>query len=128
MPYVTVQRGNPPTPRQAEALELIKKFQAEHGYAPTTRDMMALMGMKSPNAVMGHFKALEKRGLIVRDKNVSRKSPNAVMGHFKALEKRGLIVRDKNVSRGIRVVEEKPKDEPRVRNSLRRCPHCGKPI
>jgi repressor LexA len=101
MPYVTVQRGDPPTPRQAEALELIKKFQAEHGYAPTTRDMMALMGMKSPNAVMGHFKALEKRGLIVRDKNVSR---------------------------GIRVVEEKPKDEPRVRSSLRRCPHCGKPI
>jgi repressor LexA len=100
MPYVTVQRGDPPTPRQAEALELIKKFQAEHGYAPTTRDMMALMGMKSPNAVMGHFKALEKRGLIVRDKNVSR---------------------------GIRVVDTGSKDE-MAKRKPQRCPHCGKPI
>jgi SOS-response transcriptional repressor LexA len=40
--------------------------------APTVREIGEEFGIRSPNGVMCHLKALEKKGHIVRDNNLSR--------------------------------------------------------
>jgi SOS-response transcriptional repressor LexA len=40
--------------------------------APTVREIGDEFGLRSPNGVMGHLKALAKKGHIVRDENLSR--------------------------------------------------------
>ena len=42
------------------------------GYGPTVREIGDEFGIKSPNGVMCHLKALEKKGLITREPNLSR--------------------------------------------------------
>ncbi|NQV28457.1 MAG: hypothetical protein HQ518_29235 [Rhodopirellula sp.] len=40
--------------------------------APTVREIGEVFGIRSPNGVMCHLKALEKKGYIARDENLSR--------------------------------------------------------
>ena len=40
--------------------------------APTVREIGEVFGIRSPNGVICHLKALEKKGYIVRDENLSR--------------------------------------------------------
>jgi repressor LexA len=61
-----------PTPRQLEALAIIKTFTEAAGYPPTLRDLCTRMGMKSTNAADTHLVALEKKGLLVREPRLSR--------------------------------------------------------
>lgn len=42
------------------------------GYGPTVREIGAGFKIKSPNGVMCHLKALEKKGLITRESHMSR--------------------------------------------------------
>jgi hypothetical protein len=42
------------------------------GYGPTVREIGNEFGIKSPNGVMCHLKALQKKGLIHREANMSR--------------------------------------------------------
>ena len=42
------------------------------GYGPTVREIGAEFGIRSPNGVMCHLKALEKKGLITRESHMSR--------------------------------------------------------
>ncbi|MEW4487829.1 transcriptional repressor LexA [Thalassoglobus sp. JC818] len=60
------------TPRQQAIYEFIKDRIVNRGYGPTVREIGGSFGIKSPNGVMCHLKALEKKGLITREQNMSR--------------------------------------------------------
>lgn len=60
------------TPRQREIYEFTKDNIMNRGYGPTVREIGDEFGIKSPNGVMCHLKALEKKGLITREPNLSR--------------------------------------------------------
>ncbi len=60
------------TRRQREVFELIRKKIEGRGYGPTVREIGEHFDIRSPNGVMCHLKALEKKGLITREPNRSR--------------------------------------------------------
>ncbi len=60
------------TSRQREVFELIRDLITSRGYGPTVREIGDEFGISSPNGVMCHLKALEKKGLITREPNMSR--------------------------------------------------------
>jgi repressor LexA len=60
------------TARQKEVYEFIREKIRNRGYGPTVREIGAHFDISSPNGVMCHLKALEKKGLIVREPNMSR--------------------------------------------------------
>jgi repressor LexA len=60
------------TTRQKEVYSFIREKIRNRGYGPTVREIGANFGISSPNGVMCHLKALEKKGLIVREPNMSR--------------------------------------------------------
>lgn len=55
------------TDRQREIYEFIRSKIEGRGYGPTVREIGLAFGIKSPNGVMCHLKALEKKGLIKRE-------------------------------------------------------------
>src|SRR5437868_1131892 len=55
------------TERQREIYEFIREKIEGRGYGPTVREIGTAFEIKSPNGVMCHLKALEKKGLIVRE-------------------------------------------------------------
>lgn len=57
--------------RQQEILDFIRERQ-NGGTSPSVRDIGARFGIGSPNGVMCHIKALEKKGYIERDHNRAR--------------------------------------------------------
>jgi repressor LexA len=54
------------TKRQREIYEFIRDKIESRGYGPTVREIGLGFEIKSPNGVMCHLKALEKKGLIER--------------------------------------------------------------
>jgi|TARA_Y100000758_G_C16055108_1_gene422907 repressor LexA len=60
------------TARQREVFELIREMITNRGYGPTVREIGDHFGIRSPNGVMCHLKALEKKGFIYRSPNKSR--------------------------------------------------------
>ncbi|MDP7204604.1 MAG: transcriptional repressor LexA [Pirellulaceae bacterium] len=60
------------TSRQQEIFELIRDMITNRGYGPTVREIGDHFGIRSPNGVMCHLKALEKKGFISRSPNKSR--------------------------------------------------------
>ena len=60
------------TERQAKIYEFIRDKIRNRGYGPTVREIGDEFGIRSPNGVMCHLKALEKKGLITREPNMSR--------------------------------------------------------
>ncbi|HWE36333.1 MAG TPA: transcriptional repressor LexA [Isosphaeraceae bacterium] len=60
------------TSRQREIYEFIRKKIQGRGYGPTVREIGNEFDIKSPNGVMCHLKALQKKGLIHREPNMSR--------------------------------------------------------
>src|SRR6266581_2918839 len=55
------------TDRQMEIYEFIRDKIESRGYGPTVREIGLNFDIKSPNGVMCHLKALEKKGLIIRE-------------------------------------------------------------
>src|SRR5947209_13638232 len=55
------------TERQREIYDFIKLKIESRGYGPTVREIGLAFEIRSPNGVMCHLKALEKKGLIVRE-------------------------------------------------------------
>lgn len=51
------------TPRQAEVLAAITAYWANHGMAPSVRELAGLVGVQI-NAVTGHLAALARAGVI----------------------------------------------------------------
>lgn len=60
------------TRRQQEIYNFIREQIVNRGYGPTVREIGGHFNIKSPNGVMCHLKALEKKGLITREQNMSR--------------------------------------------------------
>lgn len=60
------------TERQREVYEFIREKIRGRGYGPTVREIGQQFSISSPNGVMCHLKALEKKGLIQREPNMSR--------------------------------------------------------
>src|ERR1051325_4638482 len=60
------------TDRQKEVYEFIRDKIRNRGYGPTVREIGDNFDISSPNGVMCHLKALEKKGLINREPNMSR--------------------------------------------------------
>lgn len=74
------------TPRQREVLDFIREKITGRGYGPTVREIGENFQINSPNGVMCHLKALEKKGLITREPNMSR----AIQLTNDAQEERGI--------------------------------------
>jgi repressor LexA len=55
------------TERQRDIYDFIQDKIESRGYGPTVREIGEAFDIKSPNGVMCHLKALEKKGLIKRD-------------------------------------------------------------
>jgi repressor LexA len=60
------------TDRQQAVYEFIRTKIRGRGYGPTVREIGLEFGISSPNGVVCHLKALEKKGLISREPNMSR--------------------------------------------------------
>ena len=83
---VAAVRGNPlglelsdeenqsdrPTARQMEIYAFIRDKIHTRGFGPTVREIGQAFKIRSPNGVVCHLKALERKGLISRGKNMSR--------------------------------------------------------
>ena len=74
------------TDRQLGIYDFIREKIDERGYGPTVREIANRFKIKSPNGVMCHLKALEKKGLITREPNMSR----AIQLSAEPAEERGL--------------------------------------
>lgn len=59
------------TPRQADVVVAIRNYRHLHGYAPTMQELADQIGT-SKVTVFEHMKALEKKGIIKRDRNATR--------------------------------------------------------
>ncbi|MEE9141709.1 MAG: transcriptional repressor LexA [Gammaproteobacteria bacterium] len=60
------------TKRQRAIYDFIRDKILNRGYGPTVREIGQRFKISSPNGVMCHLKALEKKGLISREPNMSR--------------------------------------------------------
>ncbi|MCA9150210.1 MAG: transcriptional repressor LexA [Planctomycetales bacterium] len=60
------------TSRQKAVYDFIRDKIQQRGYGPTVREIGERFQISSPNGVMCHLKALEKKGLITREPNMSR--------------------------------------------------------
>lgn len=60
------------TERQKEIYHFIRQKIESRGYGPTVREIGEAFQIKSPNGVMCHLKALEKKGLITREEHAAR--------------------------------------------------------
>jgi len=60
------------TPRQKDIYQFIREKIQTRGYGPTVREIGQEFEINSPNGVMCHLKALQKKGLIHREPNMSR--------------------------------------------------------
>jgi repressor LexA len=60
------------TERQQAVYEFIREKIRHRGYGPTVREIGLHFGIRSPNGVMCHLKALERKGFITREPNMSR--------------------------------------------------------
>jgi repressor LexA len=60
------------TKRQRAVYAFIRDKIRNRGYGPTVREIGEKFDISSPNGVMCHLKALEKKGLISRDARMSR--------------------------------------------------------
>ena len=74
------------TKRQKAVYEFIRDKIRNRGYGPTVREIGDNFKIRSPNGVMCHLKALEKKGVITREKNMSR----AIRLNREPVELRGL--------------------------------------
>ena len=60
------------TEKQTAIYEFIRDKIRTRGYGPTVREIGTNFNISSPNGVVCHLKALEKKGLISREPNMSR--------------------------------------------------------
>ena len=58
--------------KREEILEFLRNFSAQNGYAPTVREIMRAVGLKSTASVYYHLSALNDAGLISMDGGKNR--------------------------------------------------------
>ncbi|MEX0586750.1 MAG: transcriptional repressor LexA [Pirellulales bacterium] len=74
------------TKKQLLVYEFIRDKIRNRGYGPTVREMGDHFGISSPNGVVCHLKALEKKGMITREPNMSR----AIQLAIEPIEEKGV--------------------------------------
>lgn len=84
------------TTRQRDVYYFIRDKIRNRGYGPTVREIGEKFDISSPNGVMCHLKALEKKGLITREPNMSR----AIQLSAEPIEEKGLPLRGR-VAAGV---------------------------
>jgi len=67
-----VESTPPLTERQHDVYMFIRDLIRHRGYGPTVREIGERFHIRSPNGVVCHLKALERKGLISREANRSR--------------------------------------------------------
>lgn len=75
LPATTIaesEGSDAPTERQLEIYAFIRDKIHSRGFGPTVREIGHAFKIRSPNGVVCHLKALERKGLITRGKNMSR--------------------------------------------------------
>ena len=60
------------TRRQQQILDFIQKWQQMHGSAPSSQEISAQFGFRSPNAITGHLRLMRKKGVIAREPGKAR--------------------------------------------------------
>lgn len=60
------------TERQEQFLAIVRTFSDLHGYAPSVREIGERMGIQSPNGVVGHIRALVRKGLLTWNPKTAR--------------------------------------------------------
>jgi len=60
------------SPRQEKILGYIREFVQDHGYPPAIRDIQSKLQISSTSVVAYNLKALETKGMLQREGNVSR--------------------------------------------------------
>jgi repressor LexA len=65
------------TSKQKAIFNFIRKYIQETGYPPAIRDIGNAFDIKSPNGVMCHLRALQKKGYIHRDEKTETKGGRA---------------------------------------------------
>ncbi len=78
------------TKRQRDVYEFIREKIESRGYGPTVREIGTEFGIRSPNGVMCHLRALERKGLIHRTPKESR----AINLRHRGLPLRGSVSAD----------------------------------
>ena len=66
------------TTRQASVFEFIKDRVQSRGYGPTVREIGEHFQISSPNGVMCHLRALERKGLLTRVRKHDRAIARAI--------------------------------------------------
>lgn len=61
-----------PTERQRVVLREIRQHQTAKGYPISIRELVEVLGVTSTSGVADHLKALERKGLVSREKNRAR--------------------------------------------------------
>lgn len=64
--------NRPLTNQQQAVYDFIRGKIIQRGYGPTVREIGEHMNIKSPNGVMCHLRALERKGMLTRTANKSR--------------------------------------------------------
>jgi repressor LexA len=77
------------TPKQQKIYDFICERIDDRGFPPTIRDIGGAFGIKSPNGVMCHLKALEKKGYIAREGKAAR----AILPMHRVMLKSGIPFR-----------------------------------
>ena len=81
----TVRRPTPSPPvtdqaqltaKQQQIFAYIRGYIEENGYPPAIRDIGVAFGIVSPNGVMCHLRALQKKGFIHRDEKIVSETVN----------------------------------------------------
>jgi hypothetical protein len=70
--HMTMSIGDPLTLRQKQVLDFIKQFIRQKQIAPTYREMMSRLNIKSPNGIKCHIQALVKKGYLLADPGIPR--------------------------------------------------------
>ena len=58
--------------RRDRVRTFIGEFLAQHGYAPSVREIGRAVGLKAPSAAYYHLRALEATGVVRRERFISR--------------------------------------------------------
>ena len=82
------------TARQQRVYDFISNKIRSQGFGPTIREITDEFGWKSPTAALAHLQALEKKGYIKREPNISRSIQLSNNPAIKLLELNEQIIKD----------------------------------
>lgn len=69
------------TYRQVDVFRFISVYRLLNGYAPSVREIARDQGIASTNGVYGYLDALERKGLLERDRGIARAIRITPLGH-----------------------------------------------